>query len=37
MNVQVPHIDPHRAPLGMFESMRAAQRNVLEIIPADGG
>jgi len=34
MNVQVPHIDPHRAPLGMFESMRAAQRNVLEIIPA---
>ena len=34
MNVQVPHVTPHSSPLSMIQSMRAAQRNVLEIIPA---
>ena len=34
MNNHVPTIDPHRRPLSMWQSVQAAQRNVLEIIPA---
>ena len=34
MNALVPNITPHSKPLGMIESVRAAQRNVLEVIPA---
>lgn len=34
MNALVPNITPHAKPLGMIESVRAAQRNVLEVIPA---
>ncbi len=34
MSALVPHIDPHRTPLSMLQSLRAARRNVLEIIPA---
>ncbi|HUF87277.1 MAG TPA: cytochrome P450, partial [Thermohalobaculum sp.] len=33
MNFVPPRIEPTRKPLGMLESLRAAQRNVLEIIP----
>ncbi len=29
-----PHVSPHGAPLTMLQSLRAARRNVLEIIPA---
>lgn len=29
-----PHVDPHRKPLSILQSLRAARRNVLEIIPA---
>ncbi|HEY0034590.1 MAG TPA: cytochrome P450, partial [Devosia sp.] len=29
-----PHIEPHRTPLSILGSVRAARRNVLEIIPA---
>ena len=29
-----PHVEPHRKPLSILESVRAARRNVLEIIPA---
>ena len=34
MNVAVPHITPHGKPLSMLQSLRAARRNVLEVIPA---
>ena len=34
MSVAVPHVEPHTRPLGRFESLRAAQRNLLGIIPA---
>ena len=34
MNALVPNITPHSKPLGMIQSVRAAQRNVLEVIPA---
>ena len=34
MNALVPNIAPHTQPLGMIESVRAARRNVLEVIPA---
>ena len=34
MNVAVPTIDPHRRPLNILQSVQAARRNVLEIIPA---
>lgn len=34
MSFMPPHIDPHRKPLTMLQSLRAARRNVLEIIPA---
>ncbi|MGV8855677.1 MAG: cytochrome P450 [Devosia sp.] len=30
----LPHVEPHRKPLTILQSVRAAQRNVLEIIPA---
>lgn len=29
-----PHVEPHRKPLSILQSLRAARRNVLEIIPA---
>ncbi|WP_206524678.1 cytochrome P450 [Devosia sp. 1566] len=29
-----PHVEPHRKPLSILQSVRAARRNVLEIIPA---
>ena len=29
-----PHIEPHREPLSLLQSLKAARRNVLEIIPA---
>ena len=29
-----PHVKPHETPLGVFESLRAAKTNVLDIIPA---
>lgn len=32
--VMPPHIEPHRKPLSLLQSLRAARRNVLEIIPA---
>jgi cytochrome P450 len=34
MNAQVPHIAPHAKPLTMMQSLQAARRNVLEIIPS---
>lgn len=34
MSVAVPHIEPHSQPMGRFESLRAARRNLLGIIPA---
>lgn len=34
INPAVPTIDPHRQPLSAWESVQAAKRNVLEIIPA---
>ncbi|MEO1490788.1 MAG: cytochrome P450 [Pseudomonadota bacterium] len=34
MNALVPHIEPHMRPLTMMQSLKAARRNVLEIIPA---
>ena len=34
MTVAVPHITPHGKPLSMMQSVRAARRNVLEVIPA---
>ena len=34
MNAQVPNITPHGKPLTMLQSLRAARRNVLEVIPA---
>ncbi|MEM9061040.1 MAG: cytochrome P450 [Pseudomonadota bacterium] len=34
MNALVPNIKPHMKPLGVLESVRAARRNVLEVIPA---
>ncbi|MFK7943811.1 MAG: cytochrome P450 [Paracoccaceae bacterium] len=34
MTIAVPTIDPHRQPLSMLQSVKAARRNVLEIIPA---
>ena len=34
MNVAVPHIEPHTTPMGRFESLRAAQKNLLGIIPS---
>lgn len=34
MNIAVPNIEPHRQPLSIWQSVRAAQRNVLEVIPA---
>ncbi len=34
MNPAVPTIDPHRQPLGIVQSIQAAKRNVLEVIPA---
>ncbi len=32
--IHPPHIEPHRKPLSILQSVRAARRNVLEIIPA---
>ncbi|HEV7276318.1 MAG TPA: cytochrome P450 [Devosiaceae bacterium] len=29
----LPHVEPHRQPLSILQSLRAARRNVLEIIP----
>ncbi len=29
-----PHVEPHRKPLSLLQSVRAARQNVLEIIPA---
>ena len=34
MNAQVPHVEAHGQPLTMLQSLQAARRNVLEIIPA---
>ena len=34
MSDAVPHVEPHTKPMGMIASLRAARRNVLEIIPA---
>ena len=34
MSDAVPHVEPNTRPLGMLESLRAARRNVLGIIPA---
>jgi hypothetical protein len=34
MSFMPPHIRPHTAPLTRWQSMQAARRNVLEIIPA---
>lgn len=34
MSFVAPHIRPHGAPLTMWQSLQAARRNVLEIIPA---
>lgn len=34
MNFIPPHINPHGRPLSMWQSLQAARRNVLEIIPA---
>lgn len=34
MSAAPPHITPHGQPLTMLQSLRAARRNVLEIIPA---
>ncbi|MGD1927265.1 MAG: cytochrome P450 [Paracoccaceae bacterium] len=34
MNALVPNVTPHTQPLGMLDSVRAARRNVLEVIPA---
>lgn len=34
MNIAVPNIEPHRQPLSVWQSVQAAQRNVLEVIPA---
>ncbi len=34
MTVAVPHIEPHTKPMGMLQSLRAAQDNLLRIIPA---
>lgn len=34
MSFLPPHISPHQRPLTMLESLRAARRNVLEIIPS---
>jgi len=34
MNAAVPTVDPHRQPLSVWQSVKAARRNVLEIIPA---
>ena len=34
MNLRVPSIEPHSQPLTMLQSLQAARRNVLEIIPA---
>jgi cytochrome P450 len=31
--VVLPHVEPHRQPLSLLQSLRAARRNVLEIIP----
>jgi len=34
MNVAVPNIAPHSAPMNMLQSLQAARRNALEVIPA---
>lgn len=34
MNALVPHVEAHGQPLTMLQSLKAARRNVLEIIPA---
>jgi len=33
-SVLPPHVEPHRKPLSLLQSLRAARQNVLEIIPA---